>query len=264
VKRRLQGATIGAILLTGIAFAAMFAQELGLIGRYDDARFLRQPTKDTDQVVFTRLIYNGRIPGYYKNWYTDYPEAGYHLILGLKRMTNLNIADQERAVAITDPNLFRYPFIYTSEPEQMVLTDEDAAILREYLDRGGFWIMDDFWGSFEWESMERQLRKILPKAEIKDIPRDHPILHQFYDVHEIIQVPSLAYAFNGGITWEKDGFEAHCKGVWNDQGRLMIVINHNTDLGDAYEHADNPAYPQHFSAFAYRIAVNFILYSLSH
>jgi hypothetical protein len=261
VKRFL---VIAMLLVAGIAVGRIFAQELGLLGRYDDARYLKQSTSDTNQIVFTRLIYNGRTPGYYKNWYTDYPEAGYHLILGLKRLTNLNIADQERAIAINDPDLFRYPFVYTSEPEEMVLSDADAAVLREYLSRGGFWIMDDFWGSFEWQSMERQLRKILPTVEIKDIPRDHPIFHQFYDIDQIIQVPSLAYAFNGGIAWEKDGFVAECKGVWDDQGRLMIVINHNTDLGDAYEHADNPAYPHHFSAFAYRVAINFILYSLSH
>lgn len=255
---------VAIVLLICVAAGRMFAQELGLLGRYDDARYLDQPKTDTNQIVFARLIYNGRIPGYYKNWYTDYPKADKQLIMGLKRLTNLNIADDERAVAINDPDLFRYPFIYTSEPEQMVLTDEDAAIMREYLARGGFWILDDFWGSFEWSAMERQLRKILPNAEIKDIPRDHTIFHQFFDVDKVMQVPSLAYAYNGGITWEQDGFVAETKGVWDDNGRLMIVINHNTDLGDAYEHADNPLYPYHFSIYAYRVAVNYILYSLTH
>ena len=256
---------IGALLLlTCIAAGKISAQELGLLGRYDDAHYIEQPLDDTNQIVFARLIYNGRIPGYYKNWYTDYPKADRQLIMGLKRLTNLNIADYERAVALNDPDLFKYPFIYTSEPAQMVLTDEDAAAMREYLERGGFWIMDDFWGSFEWQSMERQLKKILPTAEIKDIPRDHTIFHQFYDIDKIIQVPSLAYAYNGGITWEQDGFVPECKGVWDDRGRLMIVINHNTDLGDAYEHADNPLYPSYFSGYAYRVAINFILYSLTH
>src|SRR4030095_12140193 len=96
--------------------------------------------------------------------------SGYHLILGLKRLTNLNIADQERAVAINDPDLFRYPFIYTSEPEQMVLTDEDAAIMREYLERGGFWILDDFWGSFEWQAMERPVKKSCQMRKSKISP----------------------------------------------------------------------------------------------
>jgi len=261
VKRVRTGALL---LLIAVAVGKIFAQELGFLGRYDDARYIDQSKTDTNQIVFARLIYNGRIPGYYKNWYTDYPKADRQLILGLKRLTNLNIAEDERAVAINDPDLFRYPFIYTSEPEQMVLTEQDAAIMREYLARGGFWILDDFWGSFEWQLMEQQLKKILPNAEIKDIPRDHTIFHQFYDIDKIIQVPSLAYVYNGGITWEQDGFVPECKGVWDEHGRLMIVINHNTDLGDAYEHADNPQYPHRFSGYAYRIAINFILYSLTH
>jgi hypothetical protein len=262
VSRRRILLAMAALVVVGTLFAQQ--PELPFLGNYSDVRFIRQSTEETDQIVFARLIYNGRIPAYYKNWYTDYPKSDELLIQGIRRLTNLNISEEPRAIALTDPNLFKYPFLYTSEPGQMLLTDNDAAIMREYLDRGGFWIMDDFWGSFEWQSMERQLRKVLPTAEIKDIPRDHPLLHQFYDVDEVIQVPSLAYAFNGGVTWEKDGFVATCKGVWDENGRLMVVINHNTDLGDAYEHADNPAYPQHFSAFAYRIAVNFILYSLTH
>ncbi len=255
----------GALLLViNVAVSALLAQELGLLGRYDDARWIEQPKDDTDQIVFARLIYNGRIPGYHNNWYTDYPKSDRLLIMGIKRLTNLNIADHERAIAITDPDLFKYPSLYTSEPEQMVLNEQDAAILREYLARGGFWVMDDFWGSFEWESMERQLRKVLPDAEIKDIPLNHPIFHVMYDIDKIIQVPSLAYVYNGGITWEKGGFEAECKGVWDEHGRLVIVINHNTDLGDAYEWADEPKYPNYFSSYAYRLAINFIVYALTH
>jgi hypothetical protein len=255
---------IAAILLAALIVVGLFAQEPMLIGRYDDGVYIDQPKEDTNQFIFARLIYNGRIPGYYKNWYTDYPKSDRTLIAGIQRLTNLNVADRERAVAVTDPDLFKYPFLYTSEPEQMVLTDKDAAIMREYLARGGFWMMDDFWGSFEWASMERQLRKILPNAEIKDIPRDHPIFHTFYDIDKIMQVPSLAYVFNGGITWEQDGFSAECKGVWDDSGRLVVMINHNTDLGDAYEWADDPKYPNAFSDYAYRLAINSILYALTH
>lgn len=255
---------IAAIALAVLIVVGLFAQEPMLIGRYDDSLYIDQPKEDTDQFVFARLIYNGRIPGYYKNWYTDYPKSDRTLIMGIKRLTNLNVADHERAVAITDPDLFKYPFLYTSEPEQMVLSDKDAAIMREYLERGGFWMLDDFWGTFEWAAMEKQLKKILPTMEIKNIPRDHPILHLFFDVDKVIQVPSLAYVFNGGITWEQDGFTAGCKGVFDDNGRLMVMINHNTDLGDAYEWADDPKYPNDFSDYAYRLAINAILYAHTH
>ena len=108
------------------------------------------------------------------------------------------------------------------------------------------------------------LKKILPNVEIKDIPQDHTIFHQFFDIDKIIQVPSLAYVYNGGITWEQDGFVAECKGIWDDNGRLMVMINHNTDLGDAYEWADEPKYPEAFSHYAYQVAVNAILYAHTH
>jgi hypothetical protein len=238
-------------------------EELDLLGRYDDIKRIVQPANGTSQFVFARLIYNGRIPGYYKNWYTDYPRADHHLILGLKRLTNIDIAAEERAIPINDPSLFKYPLVYSSETEQMVLTNEDAAILREYLQRGGFWILDDFWGSAEWSSMEDQMRKIFPDAEIKDIPSDHEIFHVFFDIPKLMQVPSLAYIYTG-ITYEKDGFKPECKGIWDGHGRLMVVINHNTDLGDAYEWADEPQYANMFGGYAYRMAVNMFLYALTH
>ena len=261
MKTSLGWAVTALVAVVALAFAQ---EETGFVGRYEDARSIVQSQDDSTQMIFARLIYNGRIPGYYKNWYTDYPKADRQLIQGLQRLTNLDIADHARAIAVTDPELFKYPFVYTSEPGQMVFNNQDAAIMREYLQRGGFWVLDDFWGSFEWAHMESQMKKILPGAVIKDIPRDHPLFHLFYDIDKIIQVPSLAYLYNGGITYEQDGFVGECKGIWDDKGRLVVVINHNTDLGDAYEWADEPQYPNYFSSFAYRVALNTILYALTH
>jgi len=254
-----------AIALACAGGAATLAQEeFGFLGRYEDAKAIIQPKEDTNQFVFVRLIYNGLNVGYIKNWYTDYPASDRFLIMGLKRWTNIDIADRERAIAITDPDLFKYPFLYTSEPGQMMLTKEDASILREYLDRGGFWMLDDFWGTFEWANMEAQMKKVYPEAEIKNIPRDHPIFHSFFDITKVIQVPSLAYVQNPGrITYEQDGWVAECKGIWDAKGRLVVVINHNTDLGDAYEHADVPEYANVFGGYAYRMAVNTIIYALT-
>src|SRR6266513_3019850 len=124
---------VGLGLLLAVSTAVlMYAQEeMEFLGRYDDVHNVRDNyTKDTNQFVFARLIYNGRIPGYYKNWYTDYPRADRNLIAVLKRLTNINISEKERAIPINDPDLFNYPMVYSSEIEQMVLTDEDAAILR--------------------------------------------------------------------------------------------------------------------------------------
>jgi hypothetical protein len=115
----------------------------------------------------------------------------------------------------------------------------------------------------EWESLEAQMKKIFPEVQIKDIPPGHPMFHSFFDIEKVMQVPSLAY-LRTGITYEQDGFSGECKGIFDDRGRLMVVINHNTDLGDAYEWADDPDYPQRFTGFAYRHALNIILYALSH
>ena len=266
-------AAAGVLLVLGTACFLLAQEELILAGNYDDVRFIDQPISRTNQFVFARLIYNGRnqgnvrfgIAGDIKNWYTDYPKGDQQLIWALNRLTQLNIADHERAVAITDPDLFSYPFIYTSEPGQMVLDDKDAAILREYLQRGGFWMLDDFWGSMEWRDMAKEMEKVLPGHEIVEIPRSHPLFHTFFDVPKVMQVPSLNYIYNGGVTWEPpDGIEATCRGIWDEQGRLMVVINHNTDLGDAYEHMDHPLYPYEFSSYAYRIAVNTFVYALTH
>ena len=255
------GAAAGAALLLAAGLVAQTG--LPYRGAYSDVKYIRQNTEKTNQFVFARLIYNGREPHYIKNWYTDWPEADEHLIMGIRRLSHLDIAERGRLIPLNDPDLFQYPFLYTSEPGQIVLTEDDAAIMREYLERGGFWVVDDFWGSFEWGNFVTQVEKVFPGADIRDIPLDHPIFHCFYDIDEIIQVPSLHYIYSGDII-EQDGIRAYAKGIWDDNGRLMVVINHNTDLGDAYEHADHPLYPHEFSGFAYRLAMNYIVYALTH
>jgi len=255
-------ATVFAIIVTGAG--VLYSQnEDGYLGNFSDAQRIARPPKTNSQFVFTRLIYNGRIPAYYKNWYTDYPKGDRQLIEGLKRLTDLDIADQGRVVAINDPALFEYPFVYSSEVGQMVLSEQDAATMREYLQRGGFWFLDDFWGTSEWASLELQMKKIFPDVQIKDIPPTHPLFHMYLDVDKVMQVPSLAFLWTG-ITYEQDGFTGECKGIFDAKGHLMIVINHNTDLGDAYESADNPQYPLPFTGYAYRHALNLIIYALSH
>ena len=251
-----------AVIVT-VAGVLLSQNDLGFVGRYEDAKRVHQGPAPSNQIVFARLIYNGRIPAYYKNWYTDYPKGDRQLIEGLKRLTTLDIADQGRVVAINDPELFRYPLVYSSEVGQMSLSDDDAAIMREYLLRGGFWFMDDFWGSTEWASLEAQMKKVFPVLEIRNIPLDNPVFHSFFDIDKVMQIPSLAYVYYG-VTYEQDGFQGECKGIFDEKGRLMVVINHNTDLGDAYEWADDPEYPMRFTGYAYRHALNIILYALSH
>jgi hypothetical protein len=143
--------------------------------------------------------------------------------------------------------------------------------LREYLLAGGFLMSDDFWGSVEWANFERQIGRLLPGMPIVDIPRDDILFRIYYEIEgEIVQVPNVGQgrAVGRGVpgmrTWERDGYKAHVRGIFDDRGRLMVAINWNTDLDNALEWAEDPAYPIVFSAFASRLFMNHIVYSMTH
>ena len=126
-------------------------------------------------------------------------------------------------------------------------------------------MIDDFWGSNEWDDFEKEIKKIFPEKEIFEITIEHPIFHTVFDIEKILQVPVVSYAYcNGCPTYEQDGYEPHVKGIFDEKKRLMVVIFFNTDTMDAVEWADEPKYPHHFSAYAYKIFVNTIVYAMTH
>jgi hypothetical protein len=217
------------------------------------------------EFTFVRTVYNGLYGwGYYKNWYTDWPKADRQFILGIQRLTNIRVAEQGKAVPLTSEDIFRFPFIYSAEVGHWNLTPEEISSLREYLTRGGFLFCDDFWGSREWENFERNIRRVLPDSRIEDIPLDHSLFHCYYDIPRLVQTPNVGNGVYGKTTFEEDGFEPHCRGIYDRKGRLMAVINWNTDLGDAWEWADLPGYPARYSTYAYKIGINAIIYAMSH
>jgi hypothetical protein len=155
--------------------------------------------------------------------------------------------------------------IFSVEAGQMILNDSDGAVLREYLERGGFWMIDDFWGSIEWANFESTMKKVFPDKSIVEIPSDHPIFHSVFNIDETIQVPNIGYAYTSNpITWEQDGRTPHVRGIFDENGRLLVFINFNTDLMDASEWADDPKYPHIFSAYSYKVFTNAVVYALTH
>ena len=218
-----------------------------------------------NEFTFVRCVYTGLGPwGYYKSWYTDWPKADRQFLLGVKRLTNIRAALQEKTMALTDPELFSYPFVYSVEVGHWALTDAETASLREYLLRGGFLFCDDFWGTFEWQNFQQNINRVLPGNRIVEIPLDHALFHSYYDIDKIVQTPNVGNALRGTITYEQDGYVPHCRGIFGDGGRLMVVINWNTDLGDAWEWADLPGYPARHSTYAYQVGINAIVYAMSH
>jgi hypothetical protein len=194
---------------------------------------------------------------------TDAPEAETHLLQGIKRLTRVNAASEGTAIRLDDDALFDHPFLYAVEVGGWFLSDQEAARLREYLDRGGFLMVDDFHGTFEWEGFMESLRKVYPDRPVVELPVSDEVFHVLYDLVDRPQIPSI-YGAMTGRTWEKDGFTPHWRGIHDDSGRLTVAINFNMDLGDAWEHADAPEYPQPLTALAYRYAINYLLYSMSH
>lgn len=232
---------------------------------FDDGSPRENVVVDGTEFVFARLIYRSGRSGGCGNWHTDYPEADRKFMIGVERLSNIRILlDEFIPVEIMEPALFDFPLVYAVEVGCMDLSQAEAERLREYMERGGFLIVDDFWGTLQWENFNHQVRKLFPDREVETIPQTHQVFHSFYDIDQILQVPVYTSACRGGRTYEQDGYDPYALAVFDDDRRPMLMINHNTDLGDAWEWADLPCYPHKYSGFAYRMGINFIVYAMTH
>ena len=214
---------------------------------------------------FVRLHYSGNpvFLGASERWLTDWPEAETHLLQGVRRLTRIDIAEQGNSVSIMDDRLYDYPWLYAVEVGSWQLSDEEAARLRDYLLRGGFLVVDDFHGTIEWAGFVESMHRVFPDRAIIEIPVSDALFHLAYDLDEQIQIPGIQSLYTGR-TYERDGYEPHWRGIYDDDGRLMVVINFNMDLGDAWEHADTPEYSLKYTTRAYKYAINYILYAMTH
>ena len=190
-------------------------------------------------------------------WQTDWPDADHHFSRGVERLTRIEVAERGHIVLPMDDE------IYEVEVGHWYLNAAEAAHLREYLLRGGFLMVDDFHGTWEWASFVASMEKIFPDRPIVDIPEDDEAFHVHYDLDHLIQIPSRMYIYSG-VTWEKGGYTPRWRGIYDDDGRLMVAINFNMDIGDAWEHADWPDYPENMTALAYRFGINYLIYAMTH
>jgi hypothetical protein len=205
-------------------------------------------------------------------WATDWPDADLNLSYRLQQMTSIKTDPNGKVIEITDPELFRYPFIYIVEPGDLGFSEEEVPILRKYLLNGGFLMVDDFWGEEEWENFETEIKRVFPDREITDIPRTHPIFHCVFDIPNDLnlQLPNIRLGTESqyhGRTWETwDSQECHIRGINDDKGRLCVVICHNTDNGDGWEReGENEYYFREFSEKkAYPLGINIVFYAMTH
>ena len=199
----------------------------------------------------------------YSSWTTDYPRADRHFVQAVRRLTRLDVRSVEQPVNLDDGEVWDWPWLYAVEVGHWNLTDAQAKTLREYLLRGGFFMCDDFHGTQEWEVFNASMRRVFPERPIVDIDKADRIFHSIYDLDDKYQVPGAQF-LRSGRTYEYDGYEAKWRGIYDDKGRLMVAICHNMDLGDSWEWADDPRYPEKYSALGIRIGVNYVVYAMTH
>ncbi len=226
------------------------------------------PAFKDDVFTFVRVRYNSA--GRWGRWATDFPDSDLNFSYRLQQLTSLKVDPNGKILELTDPELFDYPFLYLIEPGDLEFQPDEIPALRRYLLNGGFLMVDDFWGEAEWANFYFEIKKIFPDREPIELPLDHPIFHCVYDLKEKPQVPSIGQALAGrsqGITWERpDAKEVHYKGIFDDKGRMMVIICHNTDLGDGWEReGEDPWYFHEFSEKkAYPLGINIIFYAMTH
>ena len=198
------------------------------------------------------------------NWTIDYPRSDRHLAAALRRLTRLNARSVEQPVNLDDgDDVFNWPFLYGVEVGHWELTDSQVAKMREFLLRGGFFMCDDFHGTQEWSVFLNTMSKVFPDRPIVDLENSMPIFHTVFDLDDRYQVPGFQFVMTHRI-FEKDGYEPRWRGIFDDRGRLMVAICHNMDLGDSWENADDPRYPEKYSALGIRLGVNYVIYSMTH
>jgi hypothetical protein len=230
----------------------------------------REPAEWT----FARLMYPPHaserygLRGYWEqgvsSWTIDYPRGDRHIVEALERLTSVDARSVEQPVNLDDgDDVFYWPWLYVVEPGTWDLTEPQAAKLREYLLRGGFLMADDFHGTLEWTVFIESMRRVFPDRAIVDIDDADSIFHTIWDIDSRQQIPGYQF-MRSGRTYEADGVIPRWRAIYDDEGRIMVAICHNMDLGDAVEHADTPEYPEEYSAQALRIFGNYLVYALTH
>ena len=262
-----------AVLVLGVSIAASAAAQRGRFGQ----RFsIQQNPKYDGMFQFCRVMFRQNPYGDGDGWSVDYPRADINFPYRLSELTSTLVSKDARGDAnhvvlrLTDPELFRCPFIMLTEPGGAFLDEEEAAKLREYLLKGGFLWADDFWGERAWANWEEQVRKVFPGGEfpIVDLPPSHAIFHELYEVRSLPQISSIGFwQRTGGRTSERgaESATAHTRGLADAKGNLMILMTHNTDLGDAFEReSDSRPFFETFAAVGYAFGINALLYAMTH
>jgi hypothetical protein len=253
---------IAVVLLSTLASVvfAQFGFRRGYGAPPPDGPLVGEPKEWT----YARLAYDSSGFRGRGGWDVDYPRAEYHFSQAVERLTRIDVHPNGHIVSPDSDSLFDYPWLYAVEVGSWAFTESQASRMREHLLRGGFLMVDDFHGEYEWQLFMGGMRAIFPDRIIEDIPENDPVYSLAYEIGERLQVPGPGYMTSGLIYERPDGVIPHWRGIRDDEGRWMVVISHNIDYGEGWEQADNPRYPEAFTRQAYEVAINYLIYAMTH
>ena len=248
---------------------------------YDNVR-LPDDWQEKTEFVFARLMYpehpNALLARRFRwsmmwdwreggtSWTQDYPRADRHFVQALRRLTRLSTRSVEQPADPDDLNdFYNWPWMNAGEMGDWKLTPAEAATIREYLLRGGFMMFDDFWGPEEYARFDESMKLIFPDRPVVELQNKDAIFHSVYDLDDRVQILG-DWCVHMSLQCQQRavGTQAHWLGVYDDKNRVMIAISFNSDIGDAWEWADGPQYPEKMAGLAIRIGVNYVVYSMTH
>ncbi|HEY3162172.1 MAG TPA: DUF4159 domain-containing protein [Vicinamibacterales bacterium] len=272
-RRRIVLVAAAVCLLIGSAAQAQFGRG-GFFGF--GAGRIAKPEDFDGRFHYCRVVYRQALDGAGGSWRTDYPRGDINFSIRFSELTKANVSfnngrePRHLLVNLGGPELFSCPVVFMSAPGAASINDMEAENLRTYLLKGGFLWVDDFWGSYQWDHWVGQIRRVLPASEfpIFDIPDDHPIFRTQFEVANIPQIPNIGfYMRSGGRTSEQgaDSATPHIRAIADLRGRIIILMTHNTDIGDSWEReGDDPRYFMAFGPKGYALGINAFLYALTH
>jgi hypothetical protein len=224
--------------------------------------------------IFCRIRFDNSPDGDGNGWWVDYPRADLNYPFRMGQLSTARISRDARGepnhvvLGLTDEHLFQCPFVMMTEPGGAYFSPEEAAALHTYLVKGGFLWADDFWGEYAWAVWERELRKAMPANQyrIVDLTPDHPLFNVYYVLRRIPQISSIDYWLRTGSTSERyDSQTPHVRALEDEDGRILAIMTHNTDFGDAFEReGDNMAYFSRFAPEGYAFGINVYIYAMTH
>ena len=222
---------------------------------------------EEDVFTFARVRYT---PHYFRGWDGDYPEADLNISYRLQELTSLKVNPNPVVLDLTDPELPNFPFLFLIAPRSVIFKEAEAEALGSYLRNGGFLMVDEFWGPEQWDHFYIQMKRVLPEYEPRELSLDHEIFHNVYDFKVKPQVVAIHFWRQGYRYHPVPGIEQdpdpHFYGIFDNRGRMMVLLCHNNDLVDGWEREgeDEGFFRQFSERYSYPMGINIITYALTH